>query len=71
MFKKISCNIDNAELIIIGSGKHIEEIKNKIKNLRLEKKIKLINQISRNKLIQKFSSINFLIFPSLRDSGGI
>ena len=70
-FKKISCNIDNAELIIIGSGKHIEEIKNKIKNLRLEKKIKLINQISRNKLIQKFSSINFLIFPSLRDSGGM
>ena len=55
---------------IVGTGTHDLQIK-KINNLKLGKDIKWQKYIPRIKLLRFYKQNNFLIFPSLRDSGGM
>ena len=56
---------------IVGTGTHDLQIKKKINNLKLGKDIKWQKYIPRIKLLRFYKQNNFLIFPSLRDSGGM
>lgn len=70
-FYLIKSKNKNVNFNIVGSGPHDFQIKKKINNLKLGKDIKWQKYMPRIKLLRFYKQNNFLIFPSLRDSGGM
>ena len=70
-FYLIKSKNKNVNFNIVGSGPYDFQIKRKINNLKLGKNIKLQKYMPRKKLLKFYKQNNFLIFPSLRDSGGM
>ena len=69
-FKIFSDKISNAKLIIVGDGPELQNLKNLVKELKLEDKIIFENWLPREKLFEKMLSCNVFLFASLRDGGG-
>ncbi|NCX41855.1 MAG: glycosyltransferase [Proteobacteria bacterium] len=63
-WKNISFN-----LIIIGSGKEYSNLNQLIKNLGLDDRIQIINEVSQNKLIEYYQQASMLVISS-RNEGG-
>ena len=63
-WKNISFN-----LIIIGSGKEYSNLNQLIKNLGLDDRIQIINEVSQNKLIDYYKQASMLVVSS-RNEGG-
>lgn len=70
-FYLIKSKNKNVNFNIVGTGTHDLQIKKKINNLKLGKDIKWKKYMPRIKLLRFYKQNNFLIFPSLRDSGGM
>lgn len=70
-FYLIKSKNKNVNFNIVGTGTHDLQIKKKINNLKLGKDIKWQKYMPRIKLLRFYKQNNFLIFPSLRDSGGM
>ena len=70
-FFLINSKIKNIKFNIVGSGSHDLHLKKKIKMLKLNKKVKWYKYMERKKIFKFYEKNTFLIFPSLRDSGGL
>ena len=58
-----------SNLIIVGSGKEKQKLIDLINKLNLNKKIKIIENVKRNDLVNYYRNASVLIVPS-RDEGG-
>ena len=61
----------NAHLQIVGNGSEYQNLKDKIKNLKLEKNIELVGQLSREDIKFRFSSCDIFISASIAEQHSI
>ena len=61
----------NAHLQIVGDGAEFENLRNKIKNLKLEKNIELVGQVNRKNIKFRFSSCDIFISASVAEQHSI
>ena len=61
---------DNVKLKIVGTGPLENQIKNLIKELKLEKNVEIICNISDEKLLELYNSSDIFVLPSIVDSQG-
>lgn len=64
-FKKVSSFYENVQLLIGGTGPLEKEIKELVKNLHLEKFVKFLGWISREKIPEILSEADVLVVPSI------
>ena len=55
---------------IVGSGPLEKQIKQLIKELKLEKNIEVIHNVSDDKLLELYNSSDLFVLPSVMDSQG-
>ena len=58
-------------LKIIGSGPRLEEYKNFVRDLGIDKNVKFLGFLKRDELPKHFSEANLFVFPSRRESFGL
>ncbi len=61
----------NIEFLIIGKGSLEKEMKNKTKNLGLEKKVKFLGFIDHSNILEYHQKLSVLVVPSIRESFGV
>jgi glycosyltransferase involved in cell wall biosynthesis len=61
---------DNVNLKIVGTGPLENQIKNLIKELKLEKNVEIISNVSDEKLLELYNSSDIFVLPSVVDSQG-
>ena len=72
IWKKVVDEIPNAKLVMIGDGTLMENVKLKIKSLRLENNIKLFGYVFDGpKKYKIFLQSNIVVHPAFYDSGGM
>ena len=59
----------DSNLLIIGSGSERDSLNQLIKNLKLNKRIEIIDQVSSNNLVNYYTQASVLIVSSLREGG--
>ena len=59
----------NSNLLIVGTGKEYDNLKSLISSYKLDKKIKIINEVSQDKLIDLYKKASVLLVAS-RSEGG-
>jgi len=69
-FKNFSGKVEEAELIIIGNGPELVNLKKLTLELSIEEKVIFLGWLPRGELLQKMSSCDVFLFSSLRDGGG-
>jgi len=69
-FKSFSDKIPDSQLIIIGGGPELNNLKKIEKNNNLETKIIFTGWTSRENLLQEMADCDVFLFLSLRDGGG-
>lgn len=69
LFREISINMENAKLLIVGTGTQKNEIVNYIKNENLEDKVILLGE--RNDVNNILQAMDIFIFPSMFEGLGI
>lgn len=69
IFKEIKNKKENAKLLLVGTGPLESEIKNKVKELSLEKDVLFLG--NRNDVNKIYQSMDVFIFPSLFEGLGI
>jgi glycosyltransferase involved in cell wall biosynthesis len=62
-------NKSKCELVIVGSGPELNNYKNLIKTLDIEKQVKFIDWISRENLLDLFKKASVFVFPSHEGAG--
>lgn len=62
---------DDAEYWIVGNGPELKNLKQLAKQLKITRKIKFWNQLSREETLNKLGGCLALIHPSLHESGGL
>lgn len=62
-------NNGSYELHLVGEGPDRENLKLKVKSLKLEDKVKFIATLSRDELLKLYSEAAFFVLPSLSDVG--
>ena len=61
---------DNVKLTIVGTGPLENQIKNLIKELGLERTVKIISNVSDERLVEFYNSSDIFVLPSIVDSQG-
>lgn len=61
---------ENVQLTIVGSGPLEEKLKGLIKDLCLENNVKIMKNVSDDKLLNLYNSSNLFVLPSIVDSQG-
>lgn len=61
---------DNVKLTIVGTGPLENQIKNLIKQLGLERTVKIISNVSDERLVEFYNSSDIFVLPSIIDSQG-
>ena len=69
IFNEVHKQNDNSILILVGQGPLIEEMKNKIKSLDLEKCVKFLGQ--RKDINELYQTMDLFLFPSLYEGLGM
>jgi glycosyltransferase involved in cell wall biosynthesis len=59
------------ELRIVGDGPERSRLQELIKGLRLEDRVHMVNWMAREELFREMVECDVLLFPSLRDGGGL
>ncbi|MCX6807173.1 MAG: glycosyltransferase family 4 protein [Candidatus Berkelbacteria bacterium] len=70
-FKDIITTYQNVHLILVGSGPYQENLKSKIKSLKLENHITLTGFLERPQTNKLFGAADIFAFPSITDTQGI
>jgi glycosyltransferase involved in cell wall biosynthesis len=68
--KEVLKEHNNVRLKIVGSGPLEKQIKQLIKELKLEKNIEIIQNVSDDKLLELYNSSDLFVLPSIVDSQG-
>ena len=68
--KEVLKEHSNVRLKIVGSGPLEKQIKQLIKELKLEKNIEVIHNVSDDKLLELYNSSDLFVLPSVVDSQG-
>jgi glycosyltransferase involved in cell wall biosynthesis len=68
--KEVLKEHNNVRLKIVGSGPLEKKIKKLIKELKLEKNIEIIQNVSDDKLLELYNSSDLFVLPSIVDSQG-
>jgi glycosyltransferase involved in cell wall biosynthesis len=61
---------DNVKLKIVGTGPLENQIKKLIKELRLERSVEVISNVSDERLVELYNSADIFVLPSIIDSQG-
>ena len=69
-FAKFSLSDPRATFEIIGSGEAEAEVRQLIRRLGSEDRIRLVPWMARDELMRRIQSCDVLLFPSFRDGGG-
>ena len=59
------------KLVIGGSGKDEENLKNQVKELGLEEYVEFLGRVKPENICREFNSFEFSVFPSLREGFGV
>jgi len=70
-FNELKKNNNNIFLSVAGDGPIESTLKKKAKDYNIDKSISWLGKIKRSELFELFKKSDLLIFPSLRDSGGL
>ncbi len=70
-FNELKKNNNNIFLNVAGDGPNESMLKKKAKDYNIDQSISWLGKIKRNELFELFKKSDLLIFPSLRDSGGL
>jgi FkbM family methyltransferase len=69
-FKIFSDKFPETEFGIIGDGPEFHHLKNLVRELKIEDKVKFKKWMARNEFLKELKSCDVFLFPSLRDGGG-
>jgi len=69
-FKTFSDKYPSAEFKIVGAGPEESNLRTLSETLKLESKVLLQNELSRQDLLLEMAAADLFLFPSLRDGGG-
>ena len=70
LLESVLCLCD-FKLFVVGQGKLLFEIKEFLKNNKLEKNIKLLGRISEKELVEYYNKADFLVVPSIFEGFGL
>lgn len=70
-FSSLKVKNHNIKLTIIGSGPYELKFKKAAIKLQIEKDVNWLGKIERDELLSIFNKSDLLLYPSLRDSGGL
>ena len=70
-FSSLKVKNHNIKLTIIGSGPYELKFKKAAIKLQIDKDVNWLGKIERDELLSIFNKSDLLLYPSLRDSGGL
>lgn len=69
-FKIFSGKVSNSQLIIVGDGPELENLKKLADLLKIQDKVIFKQWMQRENLLEHIANADIFLFPSLRDGGG-
>ena len=69
LFNEFHKQIPNSELLLVGQGPLVEEIKEKVKKLQLEKNVRFLGQ--QDDISSLYQAFDIFVFPSLYEGVGM
>ncbi len=70
-FAKITNNFSNAELLIVGDGDNIDELKGLTHKLGIESRVKFTGKVSEDEKVKLLQQMTFLVNPSAKEGWGL
>ncbi len=70
-FEKISKVLPNTNLVIVGGGEQLLELRTLVENLKIESRVFLIGSVDHDQIIQYLHSFDIFVVPSFRESFGV
>lgn len=70
-FSKTTNDFPNAELLIVGDGDNIDELKGLTRKLGIESRVKFAGKVSEDEKVKLLQQMTFLVNPSAKEGWGL